>query len=52
MASKLVTKKVNKKFLQNDLMKTHIKVITLKDVHNLVTSLASVTSLKSFGKEL
>lgn len=49
MISKLVTMEVNKKILQNDLMKTHNKVITLKDVHNLVTS---VTSLKSFGKEL
>jgi len=38
MASKLVTMKVNKKILQNDLMKTHNKIITLKDIHNLVTS--------------
>jgi len=52
MASKLVTMKVNKKILQNDMMETHNKVITSKDVHNLVTSLTSVTSLKSFGKEL
>jgi len=38
MASKLVTMKVNKKILQNDLMKTHNKIVTLKDIHNLVIS--------------
>ncbi|XP_022161811.1 uncharacterized protein LOC111027704 [Myzus persicae] len=38
MATKLVTMKVNKKILQNDLMKTHNKIVTLKDIHNLVIS--------------
>ncbi|KAF0757572.1 protein FAR-RED ELONGATED HYPOCOTYL 3-like [Aphis craccivora] len=37
MESKLVTMKVNKKILQNDLMKIHNKIVTLKDIHNLVT---------------
>jgi len=30
--------KVNKKILQNDLIKTHNKIVTLKDIHNLVIS--------------
>jgi len=38
MASKLVTMKVNKKILQNYLMKMDNKIGTLKGIHNLVIS--------------
>lgn len=38
MASKLITMKVNKKILQNYLIKTHNKSVTLKNIHNLVIS--------------
>lgn len=41
IASKLVSMKVNKKILQNDLMKTHNKIVTLKDIHNLTLSNSS-----------
>jgi len=43
MATKLVHMKVNKKILQNDLMQTHDKIITLKDIHNLVLSKSPAT---------
>jgi len=38
MATKMVNMKVNKKILQNDLMKTQNKIVTLRDIHNLVIS--------------
>lgn len=43
MATKLIHMKVNKKILQNDLMQTHDKIITLKDIHNLVLTKSPVT---------
>jgi len=35
IATKMVKMKVNKKILQNDLMRTHNKIVTLRDIHNL-----------------
>lgn len=53
IAIKMVNMKVNKNILQNDLIKTQNKIVTLRDIQNLVISNSPASdALKNTSKTL